>query len=428
MASPTHDTCPSMPKVSTFRTLAPKLVKNGWVPIPAKGKAPYIKTWLNKTPESLVLLRKSQHYANCNVGIRTGESIQDGWMLAGLDFDVDCPEFVDKVKAEAIALQATAPVRHGRPGRCLLPVAVPSDVHSTSIKLMAPNGEKRSVDVLAGGRMFIAYGIHPDTGGTYTWKGSAPDTMTPLDLPHIGDIAEFIRACLPTGWQMLHHTSVQNVAVIEQPTMPIDETIKSDLHEALTCIPSDDRDTWQRMGHALKTLGEAGRNLWLEWSSTSIKYDAHEAQRVWNSLHPTRTDYRAVFAEAIRLGWRSQGKPQPHIASEPPAQCYPAASSPPAKGRLVVADWASMQHYRDRNPPWIKVYRALLDDMRFHRLDLSAQACLLPVMLLASETREGYVPSDIAVIAFRLRKPESEITRAIEQLIQAGYLVREHNC
>lgn len=415
---------PNIIQAPTFKMLAAKLVRNGWVPIPAKGKAPFVSTWLQKSAESLASLRKSQHYAHCNVGLRTGESIENGWKLAGLDFDVDCPEFVEKVAAEALGLQANVAVRYGRPGRCLLPVAVQNSVRSTTIKLVTPDGEKRSVDILAKGRMFIAYGIHPDTGGVYSWQGGAPDTLTPQDLPRVANVIEFIQACLPPSWQILQHSSSPNDSDIEQQrATPPDPALTSDLHDALAYISADDRNTWQRMGHALKTLGEEGRDLWFEWSSTSTKFDLPDAHRVWESLHPTRTDYRAVFAEAKRCGWRTDVS-LPMMASEPSAPCHQDASNPLAYERLALADWAATQHYKDRNPPWIKVYRSLLDDIRFHRLDEAAQAALLPLMLLASETREGNLPDDVSVIAFRLRKSEPVIADALDQLIQAGYIKR----
>jgi hypothetical protein len=32
---------------------------------------------------------------------------------------------------------------------------------------------------------------------------------------------------------------------------------------------------------------------------------------------------------------------------------------------LQVKNWRSFQHYGKRNPPWIKLHRALLDDYAF---------------------------------------------------------------
>lgn len=81
------------------------------------------------------------------------------------------------------------------------------------------------------------------------------------------------------------------------------ETIEH-LRDALRNIPADDRDTWQRMGHALKVLEDKGKELWLEWSATCPeKFDHADALRVWKSFRPTQTGFRAVFAEAARHGW-----------------------------------------------------------------------------------------------------------------------------
>ncbi|HEX4712751.1 AAA family ATPase [Phenylobacterium sp.] len=79
--------------------------------------------------------------------------------------------------------------------------------------------------------------------------------------------------------------------------------IVRDLQSALASMPSDDRELWVRMGHALKPLGEPGRALWLEWSQTSDKFDPVAAADAWESFQPDRTGYQAVFAEAQRRGW-----------------------------------------------------------------------------------------------------------------------------
>ena len=98
------------------------------------------------------------------------------------------------------------------------------------------------------------------------------------------------------------------------PTLPLtttsalcevvpDQTVR-DLRSALIFMRADDRAFWVSLGHALKTLGDVGRGLWLEWSAVSLeKYDLQDAVRVWESLQPDRTSYKAVFAAAQRLGW-----------------------------------------------------------------------------------------------------------------------------
>jgi RecA-family ATPase len=84
-----------------------------------------------------------------------------------------------------------------------------------------------------------------------------------------------------------------------------------DLRSALSVIPSDDRPLWVRFAHALKPLGDEGRELWEEWSAKSGAYDTEDAERVWRSAKGERTGFRAVFAEARRLGWHNPLALQP---------------------------------------------------------------------------------------------------------------------
>lgn len=82
-----------------------------------------------------------------------------------------------------------------------------------------------------------------------------------------------------------------------------------ELQSALAAFPSDERELWIRMGMALKTLGDKGYNLWLEWSKKSKKFHQGDADRVWDSLRPGRTGYKAVFAEAqSEWGWENPRK------------------------------------------------------------------------------------------------------------------------
>ena len=77
------------------------------------------------------------------------------------------------------------------------------------------------------------------------------------------------------------------------------------LRSALEAIPSDERDLWVRIGHALATLpDDKGKSLWLEWSAKSDRFDAADAERVWESIEPSEAHWRGVFVEAQEnWGW-----------------------------------------------------------------------------------------------------------------------------
>lgn len=77
----------------------------------------------------------------------------------------------------------------------------------------------------------------------------------------------------------------------------------TELRSALYFMRSDDRTIWERMGHALRTAGETGRGLWLEWSAMSAKFDPADAARVWSSFRPIHTHWKAVLSEAQGQGW-----------------------------------------------------------------------------------------------------------------------------
>lgn len=78
---------------------------------------------------------------------------------------------------------------------------------------------------------------------------------------------------------------------------------------------------------------------------------------------------------------------------------------------LRIKDWNKFQHFKDRRPPWIKLYRDILDDVRWHELDGDAAKLLVMLWVLASET-DGYLP-DIKTISFRLRRSIEDIQRLI---------------
>jgi hypothetical protein len=81
---------------------------------------------------------------------------------------------------------------------------------------------------------------------------------------------------------------------------------------------------------------------------------------------------------------------------------------------LRIKNWKRFQHFSDRRPVWIKLYRELLDDVEWHELSPAPAKLLMMLWLLASET-DGYLP-DIKTISFRLRVSCKEIEAAIPQL------------
>ena len=95
--------------------------------------------------------------------------------------------------------------------------------------------------------------------------------------------------------------------------------------------------------------------------------------------------------------------------------------------KLTVKNWAKFQHYRDRNPPWIKLHKSLLDDQHWHALPDASKALAVSLWLIASESKDGSFDGDSATLAFRLRTDSKKIESAIKPLKDHGFLVVDSN-
>jgi hypothetical protein len=81
---------------------------------------------------------------------------------------------------------------------------------------------------------------------------------------------------------------------------------------------------------------------------------------------------------------------------------------------MKIKNWSKFQHFKDRKPPWVKLYRELLDDIEWHTLDPKAAKVLTMLWLIASEF-DGDLP-DNKTLAFRLRLSETETKTAVSKL------------
>ncbi len=79
-----------------------------------------------------------------------------------------------------------------------------------------------------------------------------------------------------------------------------------------------------------------------------------------------------------------------------------------------IKNWSRFQHFKDRRPPWVKLYRDLLDDLDWFELDPLASKTLINLWLIASEY-DGCLPS-LEILAFRLRLKKQELTNILSSL------------
>jgi len=89
-----------------------------------------------------------------------------------------------------------------------------------------------------------------------------------------------------------------------------------------------------------------------------------------------------------------------------------------------IKNFDRLQHYKDRSPPWIKLYNGLLDDYAFAHLPDASKAHLLAIGLLASRY-SNKIPLDADWISKRINAT-SPID--LPGLIEAGFIVPDQDC
>ena len=177
-----------------FNSYAEAVVTNGFTVTPTRGKAPFLPRWHNPKPTDpqwLAKMLRRNRFEGCNIGIVCGR-------VVGIDIDAD-----DHAKAgllEGLAGEHLGPTpwqRVGRAPRTLLLYRSADDEIIGSAKI-------GFIDVLSGGKQFIAYGVHPGTDKPYQWidRRHTPATAGIHELPIITEasVRSFIEAaCTALG-------------------------------------------------------------------------------------------------------------------------------------------------------------------------------------------------------------------------------------
>ena len=81
------------------------------------------------------------------------------------------------------------------------------------------------------------------------------------------------------------------------------------IREALQFIDASDRETWLRMGMAIKSeLADTGFDVWEAWSLQAESFNTKDARDVWKSIRAGgKVTIGTLFYEAKANGWRDDG-------------------------------------------------------------------------------------------------------------------------
>lgn len=263
------------------------------IPVEARGKKPMgqWKQFMRAAADRETVAAWNANN-NCNVGIVTGR-VSNGLIVA----DFDRPEAEDEARRRGLPETVTVKTGRGRhyylkcpPGR----------------RPRKPHDFPKGLDLQFEGKFVVAPGsIHPD-GTKYAWEND----------PAIYDFAQCPEWLLEPLGNTRHEPGGERDGSDGEET-PLQTLI--DLRSALRAIDAEDRDLWVRLGIHLKTVEpeEEGKRLWLEWSATAEKFDAADAERVWESMKPVDAHYRTVFKEAQEnWGWVNPRKGTDYLSDD----------------------------------------------------------------------------------------------------------------
>jgi hypothetical protein len=293
-----------------FQWVAPRLVKNGYRPLPIRlgRKAPIPKGWTTYE------FRKHdiRKYADAGTGILTGD-------VVAVDIDVRDEKLAAKLHRLAERTLGDAPSRTGAAPKTLLMYRVagqPFRKQATACYRLPgdePGEKPHRVEVLAEGQQFVAYNIHEDTKRCYRWESGRDPLKVPVrSLPSVtrAQARRFLRKADRILQRYGKRAGVLAEAAAEQrehqPSAELRARDPQNLIEAADHIPNDDLDwdSWILMGLAMKgALGESGRGPWLKWSAKSSKDVPETTEKTWETLKPTRIGAGTIYFHAERNGW-----------------------------------------------------------------------------------------------------------------------------
>ena len=93
---------------------------------------------------------------------------------------------------------------------------------------------------------------------------------------------------------------------------------------------------------------------------------------------------------------------------------------------LTVKDWGKFQHYKDRNPPWIKLETDTFMKYEFGQLSDASKLLAVCIWTLASRYKDpklGLVPADLEYIKRQCNLGDLITEEHLKELINQGYII-----
>ncbi|MDV2964549.1 AAA family ATPase [Nitratireductor aquimarinus] len=201
-----------------------------------------------------------------SVGVKTGDG------LIAVDIDTTNRQAAEKLYTLAAEILGPAAVRFGRKPKCLLLYEAPKDTRYQQVVFSTETEDKARVELLAEGRQFVAHGIHPVTGGPYTWPRGIPnrDRLTPVTADQIERFFEEARAKLPNAKRSAEKAAADapEQEDLKAPDWETLERTVENIRNTDALFP--EREHYVALAYAIKGAAPEGyelaaRDLFLDW-------------------------------------------------------------------------------------------------------------------------------------------------------------------
>lgn len=269
--------------------------------------------------------------------------------------------------------------------------------------------KRHPLEVLCLGQQFLAYAIHPDTGAPYAWPEEGLADIDITDLPEIS--AEVALAFLDEAYALLPENLRQRGLASNAPAGEIARchsqigTLPA-IEAALAWLPNAelDYDSWMRVGMALKgALGEAGADLFADWSAQAAKDVPATTMKAWASFKPDRIGAGTIYHLAMERGWQ----PEPALRLD---GSLPEDGDHPAAGLLARLDvTAAVPSSPPAGPPFsLSIPDGLVGDLTDYMLttarrpqpllSLGASLCTIGALMGRNYRTESNLRSNLYVV------------------------------
>lgn len=94
---------------------------------------------------------------------------------------------------------------------------------------------------------------------------------------------------------------------------------------------------------------------------------------------------------------------------------------------LIIKNWKTFQHYKDRNPPWIKLHTDIFQNYEFSCLEDASKLLAICIYTLAARSKNCEIPCDIDYIKRQCNIGDSIKREHLIELINKGFLIEKNN-